>query len=742
VNYLVDLTKPVFSSCPAGANLGCNPTSFPAAGTAGAFDNCGDVVTITAGALGEPVNTQGCTWTRTRIYTATDACGNTETCSQVFTYTIDLVKPTIVVATAGSLPCNPTTAQIAAAFGGATVSDNCSTGLTATGVVGTETGSGCSFSTTKTWTVTDNCGNTQTATQTVNYTRDLVKPSIVVATAGTLPCNPTTAQIAAAFGGATASDNCSTGLTATGVVGTETGSGCSFSTTKTWTVTDNCGNTQTATQTLNYTRDITKPSISVTPVSTIPLPCNPTTAQITAAFGTATVSDNCSQGLTAVAVLGTETGTGCSRSIMMTWTATDNCGNTQTASQSVSYTRDTEKPTIVVATAGPLPCNPTTAQIAAAFGGATVSDNCSTGLTATGVVGTETGSGCSFSTTKTWTVTDNCGNTQTVTQTVTYTRDLTKPTVSNNAPATIEAMCTATFSTLPWSAPVFTDACGAVTLVSDVTTPGQEITVCPKVYVRVWTVMDACGNTASFTQTITVPCCEGCSPGFWKNHTSLWDQLADYPVAQMPAGLKFITSTNFNMYFNLPAGTNGFDNSLTMEGAISQGGGDCKAFARHAVAALLSSASGLNIGYPTGTSNFTSLYNAIRTALLSGNCGGTLFSQLEAISVGDHTNCGQFEPIITMNNVVNPDPQVSVSAFPNPYTDRIVFTIKSAISGSSSLELYNMLGQKVTTVYQGTIEENTVRTFVYDVPLLQRKTMVYRLRIGKETVTGTVIAPN
>jgi hypothetical protein len=254
--------------------------------------------------------------------------------------------------------------------------------------------------------------------------------------------------------------------------------------------------------------------------------------------------------------------------------------------------------------------------------------------------------------------------------------------------------------------------------------------------------MDACGNTASFTQTINVPCCEGCSPGFWKTHTELWDEIADYPVAHMPAGLKFITTTNFNTYFNLPAGTNGFPNSLTMEGAISQGGGDCIAFARHAVAALLSSASGLDIGYPTGTSDFTSLYNAIRTALLNGDCSGTLFSQLEAISEADHSNCGKFETIITMNGLVNPDRQVTVSAYPNPYTDRIVFTIRSKISGTASLELYNLLGQKVTTVYQGSIEENAVKTVIYEVPSSKRKSMVYRLRIGKEIATGTVIAPN
>ena len=435
---------------------------------------------------------------------------------------------------------------------------------------------------------------------------------------------------------------------------------------------------------------------------------------------------------------------GCVQTWTRTYKATDACGGTSTCTIIYVRTVDLVKPTITLTALSPTPllCNPTTAQIAAAFGAATVSDNCSQGLTATGVVGTESGSGCSFSTTKSWTVTDACGNTQTAMQTVSYTRDVVKPTVSNAPPAAIVAMCTATFSTLPWVAPVFTDLCGSVEVISVVTTPGAEITTCPKIYVRVWTVSDACGNTASFTQTITVPCCEGCSPGFWKNHTSLWDEFADYPVVQMPAGKKFITTTNFNTYFNLPAGTNGFSNSLTMEGAIGQGGGDCKAFARHAVAALLSSASGLNIGYPTGTSDFTSLYNTIQAALLSGNCGGTLFSQLEAISNGDHTNCGVFEGVITRNEQVNPEPQVSVSAFPNPFTDRIVFTIKSKVSGSASFDLYGLLGEKVTTLYQGQIEKGAIKTLIYEVPQGNRKTMVYQLRIGSKIVTGKVIYPN
>src|SRR6185436_9260506 len=220
-----------------------------------------------------------------RIWTATDQCGNTQTATQTLTYTRDLIKPTITISASTTPPCNPTQGQINAAFGTASVTDNCTDPIQATGVVGTETGQGCTFQTTKTWTATDNCGNTQTASQTVTYTRDLVKPTITISASTSLPCNPTQTQINNAFGTASVTDNCSTGLQATGVVGTESGGPCTFQTTKTWTVTDACGNTQTASQTVTYTRDLIKPTISITPNSA--LPCNPTQTQINNAFGTA-----------------------------------------------------------------------------------------------------------------------------------------------------------------------------------------------------------------------------------------------------------------------------------------------------------------------------------------------------------------------------------------------------------------------------------------------------------------------
>ncbi|MBL0337507.1 MAG: immunoglobulin domain-containing protein [Chitinophagaceae bacterium] len=500
ITFTRDTQAPVITVTPS-TPVGCNPTAAAitaAFGTASVTDNCSTGLTATF--TDAPEAGSGCSFSVTRTWTVTDACGNVGTSSQTITFTRDTQAPVITVTPSSPVGCNPTAAAITAAFGTASVTDNCSTGLTATFTDGPEVGSGCSFSVTRTWTVTDACGNIGTTTQTITFTRDTQAPVITVTPSTPVGCNPTAAAITAAFGTASVTDNCSTGLTATFTDDPEVGSGCSFSLTRTWTVTDACGNVGSATQTITFTRDTQAPVITVTPSS--PVGCNPTAAAITAAFGTAGVTDNCSIGLTATFTDGPEVGSGCSFSLTRTWTVTDACGNIGTASQTITFTRDTQAPVITVTPSSPVGCNPTAAAITAAFGTASVTDNCSTGLTATFTDGPEVGSGCSFSLSRTWTITDACGNIGTATQTITFTRDTQAPVITVTASSPVGCNPTAAAITAAFGTASVTDNCS--TGLTATFTDGPEVgSGCSFSVTRTWTVTDACGNIGTTTQTIT-----------------------------------------------------------------------------------------------------------------------------------------------------------------------------------------------------------------------------------------------
>lgn len=78
---------------------------------------------------------------------------------------------------------------------------------------------------------------------------------------------------------------------------------------------------------------------------------------------------------------------------------------------------------------------------------------------------------------------------------------------------------------------------------------------------------------------------EGCTPGFWKNHTG----TGKGNQANAWLGTGYQTS---NLYNNVFSVTNSVNASLTLLQALNTGGGGEKALMRHAVAALLNAASG------------------------------------------------------------------------------------------------------------------------------------------------------
>ena len=129
------------------------------------------------------------------------------------------------------------------------------------------------------------------------------------------------------------------------------------------------------------------------------------------------------------------------------------------------------------------------------------------------------------------------------------------------------------------------------------------------------TAIDACGNKDSCKTTFNASCvaAQGCTPGYWKNHTSKWDSAAD-PVA---AAAGFTTTTGFNAFFGLTAAQSGFANSVTMLQAIKTGGGGGFKLARHGIAGLLSLAAGLNYSLPSGIANAAALKTAMHDAYVN-----------------------------------------------------------------------------------------------------------------------------
>ena len=341
------------------------------------------------------------------------------------------------------------------------------------------------YSITRTWTATDECGNTSTATQTINVEDVTAAGDICVAAASTINCDATPS-----WDTPTATDLCDPNVTLTfNDVTTAGACAGSYAVTRTWTATDECGNTSTATQTINV-EDVTPPVISALPAAST-INCDATPS-----WDTPTATDLCDPNVTLtfndVTTAGACAG---SYSVTRTWTATDECGNTSTATQTINV-EDVTPPTIsALPGATTINCDATPS-----WDTPTATDLCDPNVTLTfNDVTTAGACAGSYSVTRTWTATDECGNTSTATQTINV-EDVTAPVISA-LPGATTINCDATPS---WDTPTATDLCDPnVTLTfNDVTTAGA----CAGSYsiTRTWTATDECGNTSTATQTINV----------------------------------------------------------------------------------------------------------------------------------------------------------------------------------------------------------------------------------------------
>jgi hypothetical protein len=331
---VVDTTAPTIT-CPASMTLECPAsTSIAANGSADASDTCG-AVTIDSSDSNAP--DCGGTFTLTRTWTAEDEGENTSTCDQVITV-IDTTAPSITCPADATVEC--TTSTDLSATGTADASDTCS-GVSVDSADTSVAGCGERAQTiTRTWTATDDCGNDSSCEQTVTVV-DTTAPSIDCPADQMVECS--TSAVPSAIEPspgdlATASDACG-GVTITSNDVSVAGCGGNTETitiTRTWTATDDCSNTTSCAQTISV-EDTTAPSVECPANATVE--CGDSLD-----VGVVTASDTCG-GVSISLGIAFAPACGSTGIITRTWTATDDCDNTNSCVQTITIV-DTVAPEI------------------------------------------------------------------------------------------------------------------------------------------------------------------------------------------------------------------------------------------------------------------------------------------------------------------------------------------------------------------------------------------------------------
>ena len=483
-----DNEDPVIADCPADitqdSDAGvCEAVVTWAAPTAS--DNCA-VTTFTS------THDSGDTFpsgTTTVTYTATDAAGNTTTCT--FDVTVEDNEDPVIADCPADITqdSDAGVCEAVVTWAAPTASDNCSVTLTSDYSPGDTFPLG---STTVTYTATDAAGNTTTCTFDV-IVEDNEDPVIADCPADiTQDSDAGVCEAVVTWAAPTATDNCSVTLTSDYSPGDTFPLG---STTVTYTATD--GNGQTVTCTFDVIiEDNEDPVIADCPAD-ITQDSDAGVCEAVVTWTAPTASDNCA--VTTFTSTHDSGDTFPVGSTTVTYTATDAAGNTTTCTFDV-IVEDNEDPVIVDCPADiTQDSDAGVCEAVVTWAAPTASDNCAvTTFTSTHDSGDTFPSG---TTTVTYTATDAAGNTTTCTFDVIIADDEDPVIADCPADITQDSDAGVCEAVVTWAAPTASDNCAVTTFTSTHdsgdTFPLGSTTV-------TYTATDAAGNTTTCTFDVIV----------------------------------------------------------------------------------------------------------------------------------------------------------------------------------------------------------------------------------------------
>ncbi|MGA1374055.1 MAG: hypothetical protein ACO3YQ_04530, partial [Flavobacteriales bacterium] len=501
-----DNTAPTFT-VPAQANITCDddPYDFTLTGEpTNVSDNCGAATVSYTETIFNTPGQNGVTGQITmrirRSWVATDACGNVSAPQIQFVVVRDVTGPVFTdVPMDIELECGDELPPVVIP----TAEDNCAASITYN-MSTTALPAGCAgiAGVRRTYRALDQYGNATFVSHDITYV-DNTAPTFTVPSELTIAC-ASDATPAVTGSPSNADDNCSGAVTFSyedEFASTPDGCFSNDQILRSWTATDACGNTAVQIQVISLI-DEEAPVFDAFP-STAEVSCG---EELPTAMPMA--MDNCS-GVNVTYADETQETTSCTgaANILRTFTATDGCGNTATTTQLIVFT-DNIAPTFTAPADVTVECGTDLADLSLVGDVLDEADVCSASLEVAYADAYSTSAGSCLANntvTRTWTVTDGCGNSTSNTQTITL--------VDTSAPdVTFESDVDLVY----YVAQELDDFEGVTIADCNTWTYTSEDTyVASGVYGfelnRELTVTDACGNATTINQNIHVTFAAGCT---------------------------------------------------------------------------------------------------------------------------------------------------------------------------------------------------------------------------------------
>ncbi len=390
-------------------------------------------------------------------------------------------------------------------------------------------------------------------------------------------------------------------------------------------------------------------------------------------------------------------------------------------------------------------------------------DNCDDGGTVLGVDGPLVGGACGGTITRTWNISDACGNPAVTRTQIITVKDEIAPEITCLPNKSTSCPSVPVFDT-----PVIEDNCDPAPAL--VFADGDRVPLAYGRYsvTRTWRATDNCGNSSTCSQTITVePCCNtayafraGSSTCFLDKGFSSWgwtiqinsvgnytiplyggaggcdiskgQHIGNILVVVTKSGRTFLVTVTYNIFqgygmneANLYVGTDMFPLVKKIP-TVSPG-----QYTKYSGA--------LNMAITWSTSvpvSKTPFYLIAHAVVCSVPYVGYQATSTKLLSLSNNPGKLLIDAKATTDMEHGTD---QLKVYPNPFTQRLYFDLQWHQTSHAKLEIFDIRGAKLTTLYDNPVEAGQFYRVEYAPEGVAPGMLFYRLVIGSEVINGKVL---